>query len=256
LLDEYDVYEQLLSYWHETMHDDVFLVMNDGWVEASRPRPAVEDKDRKLSETPDIVIGSGKNASRFKTDLIPPLLVIARYFPDEQANVHDLAAVAEEASRAVEEYEEEHAVEEGLLAEAMDDDKITKALAAARLKVAKREAADPEEVAALERVLGLYNAEAAAKKGVQDAQAELDLTTLKKYGDLTQDDVTALVIDAKWHATARSRVGSEVTSLTLALVERIRELGDRYAETLSSLESELSDASGRVAAHLLGLGIT
>src|SRR6266540_2702578 len=29
LLDEYDVYEQLLTYWHSVMHDDVFLLMND-----------------------------------------------------------------------------------------------------------------------------------------------------------------------------------------------------------------------------------
>ena len=47
--------------------------------------------------------------------------------------VDDLTAVAEEATRAVDEYLEEHAVEDGLLAEAMDDDKISKALATARL---------------------------------------------------------------------------------------------------------------------------
>ena len=35
LLDEYDVYEQLMTYWHEIMHDDVFLVMNEGWVDAA-----------------------------------------------------------------------------------------------------------------------------------------------------------------------------------------------------------------------------
>ena len=38
LLDEYDVYEQLLSYWHETMHDDVFMVMREGW-EQGRQAP-------------------------------------------------------------------------------------------------------------------------------------------------------------------------------------------------------------------------
>lgn len=32
LLDEYDVYEQLMSYWHSVMHDDVFLLMTDGWL--------------------------------------------------------------------------------------------------------------------------------------------------------------------------------------------------------------------------------
>lgn len=52
LLDEYDVYEQLMTYWHAQMHDDVFLIMNDGWLDAAKPRKTIEDKERKLSETP------------------------------------------------------------------------------------------------------------------------------------------------------------------------------------------------------------
>jgi type I restriction enzyme M protein len=255
LLDEYDVYEQLLGYWHATMHDDVFLVMNDGWVDASKPRPAIEDKDRKLSETPDIVIGSGRKTSKFKIDLIPPELVVARYFPDERANVHDLTAVADGASRAVEEYVGEHAVEEGLLSEAIEGDKITKALAAAQLKVAKREASDPDEVAALEHVIGLFNTEAAAKKAAKDAHSALELATLRKYGDLTDYDVVFLVLDAKWHATVRVRVGSEVNSLTLALVARIRELGERYAHTVGSIQEDAGRLEELVLGHLTKIGV-
>ena len=137
LLDEYDVYEQLMEYWNDVMHDDVFLVMNDGWLEAAKPRKAIEDKDRKLTETPDLVVGSGRSATKYKMDLIPPALIVARYFTSEQAKIDDLTAAAEEASRAVEEYVEEHTDEDGLLAEAIDDDKINKALASARLKEAK-----------------------------------------------------------------------------------------------------------------------
>lgn len=37
-------------------------------------------------------------------DLIPPALIVARYFADEQAKIDDLTAAAEEATRAVEEY--------------------------------------------------------------------------------------------------------------------------------------------------------
>ena len=61
-----------MTYWHETMHDDVFLIMNEGWVDAAKPRKTIEDKDRKLTETPDLVIGSGRSATKYKMDLIPP----------------------------------------------------------------------------------------------------------------------------------------------------------------------------------------
>ena len=254
LLDEYDAYEQLMTYWHDTMHDDVYLIMADGWTGAVKPRLTINDKERKLTEEPDLTIGSGKNAQKHKMDLIPPALIVARYFPDERAKVDALAVVAEEATRAVEEYVEEHAVEDGLLADAMDDDKITKALVAARLKAIKR-GGDPDEIRALQRATKLYNTEAAAKKAAKDAQAELDLATLKKYGDLTEDEIKALVLDDKWHATAVDGIAGEVEALTRDLVARIQQLGERYAETVNDLETELEKLEAEVANHLAAMGV-
>ena len=254
LLDEYDVYEQLMSYWHESMHDDVYLIMADGWQGAAKPRLTINDKERKLTEEPDLVIGSGKNAQKYKMDLIPPALIVARYFADEQAKVDELTAAAEEATRAVEEYTEVHAVEDGLLADAMDDDKISKALVAARLKAIKT-GGDPGEIKALQCATKLYNADAAAKKAVKDAQADLDLATLKKYGDLTEGDVQTLALDDKWRTTVTSRAAVEVDALTRALVGRIEQLGERYAETVDTLDAELKRLEATVAGHLAAMGV-
>ncbi|MEB3971261.1 N-6 DNA methylase [Mycobacterium ulcerans] len=256
LLDEYDVYEQLMTYWNETtMHDDVFMIMNDGWLGAAKPRKIIEDKDRKLSETPDLVMGSGRSAIKYKMDLVPLALMVSTYYYDTQAQIDELTARAEAATQAVEEYVEEHAVEDGLLAAAMDEDKITKALAAARLRVVKREKSDPDEIKALEHLIKLYDADAAAKKAVKDVQAKLDAAVLKEYGNLTEDDVNSLVLDEKWHATVRSRIAGEVTSLAHNLVARIQQLGERYAQTVSALDSELADVQAKVAQHLLAMGV-
>ncbi|MEV1328421.1 type I restriction-modification system subunit M [Micromonospora costi] len=256
LLDEYDVYEQLMTYWHGVMHDDVFLIMNDGWLDAAKPRKTIEDKERKLSETPDLVVGSGRGATKYKMDLIPPALVVARYFADEQAEVDTLNVAAEEASRAVEEYIEEHGDEDGLLAEAMDDGKISKVLASTRLKVARHDGADPEEINALQHLIKLHNDEAIAKKAAKEAQAALDLATLKKYGDLTLPEIKRLVLDDKWAATIRDRVTGEVNALTLALVARIQQLGERYVETVGALDAQLEKLEARVASHLAAMGVS
>jgi type I restriction enzyme M protein len=255
LLDEYDVYEQLMTYWDDVMHDDVFLIMNDGWLDAAKPRTAIENKDRKLTETPDLVVGSGRGATKFKMDLIPPALVVARYFAEEQSKIDELTAVAEEASRGVEGYLEEHAVEDGLLADSMVDDKISKALASARLKEAKDKGSDQDEVEALMHLLKLYDAEAAAKKAAKETQAALDLATLKKYGNLTEQDVKTLVLHDKWSRTITTRVASVVDMLTAALVSRIQELGARYSDTVGSLEAELEKLDTTVAGHLAAMGI-
>lgn len=137
----------------------------------------------------------------------------------------------------------------------MDDDKITKALAAARLKEAKREGSDQDEVKALQHLLDLYDAEAIAKKAAKEAQAALDLAALKKYGDLTESDVRVLVLDDKWVATIAGRITDEVNALTLALVGRIQQLGQRYDITLDDLETEVARLDTRVSAHLADMGL-
>ncbi|TCO46429.1 type I restriction-modification system subunit M [Actinocrispum wychmicini] len=256
LLDEYDVYEQLMTYWHSVMHDDVFLTMNEGWLDAAKPRKTIEDKERKLSETPDLIVGSGRSATKYKMDLIPPALVVARYFADEQAEVDTLNAAAEDAGRAVEEYIEEHAVEDGMLVEAMEDGKISKTLALTRLKVARHEGADPEEIRALQHLIKLHNDEAVTKKAAKEVQAALDMATLRKYGDLSLPEIKQLVLDDKWAATIRDRITGEVNALTLTLVSRIRQLGERYAETVERLDTELEKLKTKVAMHLAEMGIS
>ncbi len=255
LVDEYGVYEQLMSYWNDVMHDDVALVMSEGWDAAAKPRPTMENKERKLNEAPDLVIGASRGASKYKMDLLPPALIVARYFATEQAEVDELAALAEQANQAVEEFIEENSGEEGLLADAMDEEKISKVLAAARLKVAKHEDPRSEEVAALTKLIGLYNAEAEAKKSAKEAQADLDRNALAKYAKLTTQDVQNLVVDDKWGARFVRGAQAELDVLIRRLVDRLSLLGDRYAETVGNLDAEVERLSAKMAEHLAAMGV-
>ncbi len=255
LLDEYDIYEQLMTYWHASMHDDVFLLMHDDWVGAAKPRAAIVDKDRKLSEDPDLVIGAGKKAAKYKMDLITPTLIVARHFTEEQAHLDKLHAELDAATQTVEEYAEEYGDDEGLLSDAVND---KGSLTQAALKTAVRgaKAADDEETIDCAQIaLELLRTEAGAKKAVKDARAQLDTAVLNKYGDLSEHDAQQLVLDDKWHASITERTASEVNALTLALVTRIQELGERYGETLEDLSVELKSLDARVADHLLDMGL-
>jgi type I restriction enzyme M protein len=255
LLDEYDVYEQLMTYWHSVMHDDVFLIMHEGWVGAAKPRVAIEDKDRKLSEDPDLVIGNGKKAAKYKMDLIPPTLIVARYFADEQAKLNELNTKAEAAAQATEECIEEHGDDEGLLADVINDKgKLTQKAVNEGLKVAHT-AEDKETIECFQKALSLLKAEGAAKKAAKEAQAELDFAILEKYGDLAEGDIQTLVLDDKWAATIRNRIAGEVASLTLALVSRIQELGERYTETVFDLDTKLAEIEAKVTGRLADMGV-
>lgn len=49
LLDPFDVYQHLMTYWAETMQDDVYMIVSDGWSGANKLRLIVEDKVTKVS---------------------------------------------------------------------------------------------------------------------------------------------------------------------------------------------------------------
>lgn len=255
LIDEYGVYEQLMEYWNSVMHDDVALIMSMGWDDAATPRQTIINKARGLSETPDLVIGSGRKATRWKTDLIPPALIVDRYFPEEKARVDQLDADAEAASQAVEEFIEEHSGEDGPLADAMEDDRITKALASKRLKVAKIEDRHSDEVKALSQLIKLYGKETVAKSEAKEAHAELDQATLDQYSKLSTEQIQSLVIHDKWGRRMTDGVNAELSALIQKLVERLGVLAERYEETVGDIEARIESLSANVAAHLAAMEI-
>ncbi|MGJ0203040.1 type I restriction-modification system subunit M [Leucobacter sp. gxy201] len=255
LLDEYDAYQRLMSYWDVAMNDDVYLVMNEGWLEASRPRTTIEDKERKLTEEPDLVVGTGRKKTKYKMDLVPPALIVARYFADDQANIDSLNADLEAATAALTEHAEEYGADEAPLAEATNDKgAYTKQLVSAAIREAEN-LSDSETLKLAQEALALVNEEAALKKQAKEAQAALDDLVLRKYGELTNNDVEALVLDDKWCASVAVSLDSEVNSLTLQLVGRIEQLGKRYIDTVSDIADNLASLETRVAGHLASMGI-
>ena len=59
----------------------------------------------------------GSKALKYVAELIPPTLVVARFFEEEQAEVDRLAAEMEAAAQAKAEFEEEHGGEDGGLSD-------------------------------------------------------------------------------------------------------------------------------------------
>ena len=258
LLDQYDVYQKLMNYWDEVMQDDVYLIANDGWVEASKPREVIQEGQMK--ETPDLTLKKNK----YKMDLIPPALIVARYFAEAQDAIEALQAEQATAVQTLEEYTEEHTGEDGWLADALNDSgNITAASVKARLKALtpdlmthhETQDDDDEECDALAHCLSLLEAKSKADKAVKDAQLALDEQVLAHYATLSEDDIKTLVVEDKWLSSIQSAIMGEVQRLTQALAERVQELEERYAQPLLKLEIEVEDFSARVEAHLREMGM-
>ncbi len=253
LLDRYDVYQRLMNYWDEVMQDDVYLIVANGWTGAAKPRGIIEDKEKKIKETPDLTI----KRKKYKMDLISPGLIVARYFADEQAMIEALQAGQEAATRELEEFVEEHTGEEGLLGEAVNDKgKITKSGVTARLKAIRYELESDEERDALKHCRTLIEAETQAARAVKEAQARLDEQVLTHYAKLTEAEIKLLVVEDKWFADIRVAIKGEVERLTQRLAGRVKELEERYARPLPELEREVEAFGARVEGHLKRMGLS
>ncbi|WP_295433810.1 class I SAM-dependent DNA methyltransferase [uncultured Thiodictyon sp.] len=229
LIDPYDCYQHLLDYWVETMQDDAWMLVGDGWQALADGKP--------------------------NTDLIPPDLIITRYFAADAAAIARLEAERDAVGRELEEMDEEHGGEDGLLAEAKNDKgKLTRASVKARLAEIR-----PDKDAAPERrMLAAYNAlidkETAAGKKVKDAQKALDAKVAARYRQLTQDEIKTLVVEDKWLAALGLAVQGELDRVSQALTGRIRQLAERYAAPLPRLIEEVDTLAARVDEHLKTMG--
>jgi type I restriction enzyme M protein len=264
LIDPYDVYQHLLDYWAATMQDDLYLLVADGWREAAKPRllvPAERGKKEKgngkekseKKEKPDFSVGK----QGFKTELIPPGLLISRYFAGEQAAIDELEAKAAACSQAIEELVEEHGGEEGLLEEAKNDnDKVTRAAVDKRLRAITRDAGAADERKVLETYVARSDEESETNGRIKAAQDALAAKLLAKYAKLTEDEVKTLVVEDKWLAAIAAAVQGEIDRVSQTLATRIRELADRYATPLPELETEVEALAKKVRAHLQKMGFS
>jgi type I restriction enzyme M protein len=249
LLDKYDIYQILMDYWADNMSDDVYMLAQEGWSNQYLLTELAKDSKEKA----DLVVGSGKTAKKYKTNLVSPALLIAHYFPERQSANDELQLALDEASQAAAEYIEEHSAEGGLLEEAKNDkDTVNKASINERLKITK----DKDERDALKQAKALLEAETEAKDKLKTAEERLAVDVRDKYSTLEELDVKVLVVDEKWLAELEERIRSEVERVTQQLANRLKVLHERYAKPLPMLEAEVEGLSAKVAGHLKAMGLS
>ena len=258
LLDAYDVYQHLMDYWAETMQDDCYLIADAGWKAGAMPREIrqVKNKENKLVWPEKEDFKKGKR--RFKSDLIPAALLIARYFKAESETIAALEAELAELEQQLDEMREEQSCEEGLLAEVIEGEgekqKITAKAVKARLKEIGQDPDYAEERQALKTYAKLLDQQADAKARLKVAQDDLEAKLDAKYPELTEDEIKTLVVDDKWLATLAAAVQGELDRVSQTLTGRIRQLAERYATPLPQLTGEVATLAARVDGHLKKMG--
>ena len=239
LVNRYDVYQHLMDYWEETMKDDVYLIIEDGW-QARVDRIIVKGKDKGWT-----------------CELIPKDLVIDRYLKVKKDKITELEGQLETIQANMSEHEEEHGGEEGMLSEATNDKgKFTKGGVTAYMKQIKGDAEEEEAFLLLKEVKQWYDQDAHLKKEIKKKEAELDAALLKRYHELDEDAVKELVVHDKWLSSIQADIQSEIDGISQRLTSRIKELAERYEFTLGELDEKVERLEEKVVGHLQKMGLS
>ena len=285
LIDANDVYQRLMGFWDEIMQDDVYLIAADGWKAGRTLRPPYDN------ETPEFTIKKGKTTSKYVGELIPASLVIARFFSEQQQELVRLEAEITKLSERKEEFEAEHAADDGALNGLEGKSGITKGNVQQRavelkeailkaypegmlehdqaksikkttfgvqnwIKNIKDEEGLFEELDILYGYLQLMTDEMNKKKAHKQTMEVLHNSVKAKYAQITEEEIKTQVITDKWFASIRADIHEEVQRVTQQLTGRIKELDERYARPLPELEREVDEYSARVESHLKKMVLT
>jgi type I restriction enzyme M protein len=238
LISKYDVYQHLMDYWDEVMQDDCYLISVDGW-QAETYRIRVENRQKKIVD------------KGWECDLVPKKLVINHFFIKEKQAIEAMETEGETLAGRLTELEKEHSDDEGCFAEL---DKVNKGNVQARLKELQGDKEAKDEVKVLKTYLNLLAKRAKNNKKIKEAKDELDQKLYAKYPTLTIDEIKTLVVEEKWMATIERNIRTEMEKISQRLAQRIKELVERYENSLPEQIAEVEELEQKVNAHLERMG--
>lgn len=248
LIDKYDVYEVLLSYWQEIMGDDVYLVSVD---------------DYGVARTTENIMGvytSGKKKGQEKIVgwegvLLPKSMIEKAFFTEERKKINEAQNIAEETQNRLDELTEKQTGDEGYLEDYLNDkDKVDTKAVSAKIKELKKAKDIGEEFAILSEYMELSDTVSKQNKIVKELNTELEIKVKSQYSELTDEEILELLVNRKWYYTVFDGIKNLYVTASHNMANRIIELAERYEDTLPSLNVEADELEKRVTVYLERMG--
>ena len=250
LIDSYDLFQYLMNVYGENMMDDLYSVSLEGWkagndwqrliIKGKKDKNGKSAKDKTVEGLDGI---SGK--------MISPQLIIENYLAKEQKALTDFETEVENIKASLQESEEENAVEEGLFE---DLDKVNLTSVKALYKEKKKSILAKEEAQVFENYIALQETLAETNAFIKKQKTKIEKAVTEIYPTLSEKEIKHLVIEKKWLHNLENALHAETDKISQTLSQRIKELAERYRETLGELEAQTKDNEAKVKLHLQKMG--
>lgn len=240
-----------MIYWAETMQDDVYMIMADGWKLNLRPKLKEEKKDKKEKEdktekkmVPVVV----KSWNDLECELLPVEYIVNRFCKSELESYDELSASIAFLENEVDSLMEEN--DDVFDAKNFEKEKINLASVKKRAKVTKG-----EELEHLMEWLDFQSSIKAEKAKLKDANSKLLSRVKEEYNLLAQNEMRVKnLVKEKWVNAISTRIESELSRSIEQLKSQLSAISDRYDQTLPFIDKEVEDYESRVNAHLAQMG--
>ncbi|MBN1295597.1 type I restriction-modification system subunit M [bacterium] len=247
IIDKYDVFQHLMSYWEEVMQDDMHILTVDEWKAGSqviRLQKGAKGKTKKVA-----------GISGLEGRLIPVPLLVKTFLSKEQDKLDNLKSELEQVGSDLTSMREEHGVEEGMLESIVNEKgNITKSDLQRRIKEIQGDAEFADELEMLEEYSQLIEREADLKKEIKISERDLEKTVIARYSKLTDEKIKTIVIEKKWLDSLQERIIGETDRISQTLTGRIKILAKRYEEPLPTIANETEALTQKVEDHLVKMG--
>jgi type I restriction enzyme M protein len=245
LVDKYDAYEVLLTYWNEVMSDDVYMLVQDEYK-------AVREIDVFYKTTENKKTGEKKTKETgWDGKLVPKTLVIEMFFAAEQKAIDNteiiITAAQAELDETIENAEDGSIINEVL----RDNGNLNKQELKKKLK---DKTLDTDDRAALQRLSDLSVRVDEGTKVLKDLRAKLDQKTRGQYPKLTIEECLKLLIERKWYRSLGNDIYALYNAVNNRIGGRVTELAERYEQTLPEIETEVAELESKVQSHLERMG--
>lgn len=218
LVDAYDAYQQLMTYWNDALQDDCYMISRDGW------KLTLLKGDKKNSTYEDM-----------SCDLLPVNIVLQEFFSAEIDTISTLLTTSETYISQLQELLDKAKEEIG----EEDEEELKRII---------------DEVKKTPEYKAIDKKKKEVDKEIKEKKQALTLLLEDKYNAFTEEEIKLLVVDKKWLTTVSSMVYSEMQQVTQQLTLEVVNVAERYEQTLANIDEKMKEYESKVVAHLKEMG--
>ena len=231
LVGAYDVYDQLLKYYNESMQDDLYMISNGGWM------PVLNIPTKRTIKWTDL-----------SCDLLPVDLAIKVFLKDLKTELdtqeNSLVQLQEEMTSLVEENEEDFS----------ESDYFQGKLNEANLKKALKGTCTEKQKDLWNKYLIMIGEEKKLKIKIKDLSVKLLEKILLVYKELTPESAKETIVNKRWISDISEHITREMQSVTHNISADVNSLVNRYEYTIGALNKSFNKKENAVFDHLKEMG--